>query len=87
MICVAENETRKQIIHWIFGIRTVASSPELNELANVVYAASSTEVSVERNFSALTFIFNRYRCNLTDEHLNDILFIRLNKHIFYELFN
>lgn len=59
--------------------------PELNELANVVYAASPTEVSVERNFSALTFIFNRYRCNLTDENLNDILFIRLNKDIFYEI--
>lgn len=59
--------------------------PELNELAHVVFAASPTEVSVERNFSAVTFIFNRYRCNLTDENLNDILFIRLNKDIFHEV--
>lgn len=60
------------------------SFPELHELANIIFAASPTEVSVERNFSALTFIFNRYRCNLSDENLNDILFIRLNSDIFFE---
>lgn len=59
--------------------------PELHELAMVLFAAAPTETSVERNFSALTFILNKYRCGLSDENLSEILFIRLNKEIFYEL--
>lgn len=58
--------------------------PELKELANIIFTASPTEVSVEKNFSALTFIFNRYRCNLRDDNLNDILFLKLNSDIFSE---
>lgn len=59
-----------------------AKKPELYEIAKIVFAVASTEVSVERNFSALTFILNKYRCSLTDEMLEEILFIRLNKSMF-----
>lgn len=56
--------------------------PELYEIAKAVFAVASTEVSVERNFSALSFILNKYRCSLGDEMLEDILFVRLNKSLF-----
>lgn len=56
--------------------------PDIYPLARVIFAAAPTQVSVERSFSALAFILNKYRFNLTDENLNDILFIRLNKQIF-----
>lgn len=61
------------------------TDPELFQLASVIYGAASTQTSVERDFSALAFILNRYRCNLSDENLEDILFIRLNKTLFYEV--
>lgn len=59
--------------------------PELLEMAKVLFAAACTEVSVERNFSALAFIYNKLRCNLSEENLSDILFVRLNKDIFDEI--
>lgn len=59
-----------------------ANKPELYEIAKIVFAVASTEVCVERNFSALNFILNKYRCSLTDEMLEEILFIRLNKSMF-----
>lgn len=33
--------------------------PELNELAKIIFAVASTEVSVERNFSSLSYILNK----------------------------
>lgn len=61
------------------------SDPELFQLASVIFGVASAQTSVERNFSALTFILNRYRCNLSDENLEDILFIRTNKELFLEI--
>lgn len=45
---------------------------ELYKMATIIFAVASTEVSVERNFSALSFILNKYRCSLSDEMLADI---------------
>lgn len=56
--------------------------PELYELARLVFAVCPTETSVERNFSGLSYILNRYRTNLGDERLENILFLRLNKELF-----
>lgn len=56
--------------------------PDIYPLARVIFAAAPTQVSVERCFSALAFILNKYRFSLTDENLNNILFVRLNKQIF-----
>lgn len=61
-----------------------AAYPELYELAQVVFAVAPTETSVERNFSALSFILNKYRCRLSDENSNEILFVRLNHTLFYQ---
>lgn len=64
-----------------------AQNLELFQLAEVVFAVAATEVSVERNFSGLSFILNKYRCCLSDEYLDVTLFVRLNKSIFYECVN
>lgn len=70
-----------------FWLAHKAVYPELFQLAEVVFAVAATEVSVERNFSALAFILNKYRCSLGDDILDIILFIRLNRSMFYECIN
>lgn len=51
---------------------------ELYSLAIIVHASPGTEVKVERNFSALKFVLNRLRNNLSDYDLEKILIIKLN---------
>lgn len=53
--------------------------PELYELSNIVYAVPPAQTSVERSFSNLSFILTPSRCNLSDETLEMILFIRSNR--------
>lgn len=55
---------------------------EIYKLAQIIFAAAPTEVSVERCFSGLAFILNKYRYSLSDENIDTILFIRLNKKVF-----
>lgn len=77
------NSKKNHVMNFWEANKTV--KPELFELAKIVFAVASTEVSVERNFSALAFILNKYRCSLTDAMLDEILFVRLNKNLFREL--
>lgn len=59
--------------------------PELYELAKVVFAVPVTQTSVERSFSCLSFVFNKYRGNLSEKILEDIMLIKLNKDLYYEV--
>lgn len=61
------------------------TEPALYELACTIYASCPTQTSVERSFSALSFILNRYRSTMTDSHLEAILLIRLNKDLFGQM--
>lgn len=56
------------------------SMPQLYRLAAIVLAAPATQVSVERLFSGLAYIFNSLRCNLTSHILDDIMVVRCNYH-------
>lgn len=58
---------------------------ELIELAMVVFCVPPTEVQVERDFSHLDHIFTDRRCRLTEERLDDILLLHLNKDLFFEV--
>lgn len=60
--------------------------PALYELAMVIYAIAPTQVTVERNFSVLGYIFNDRRSNLSQKLLEDVLLIVLNQDLF-ELVN
>lgn len=53
--------------------------PALYELAAVVHSVPSTQVSVERLFSAMKFILNDLRTSLNGDILEDILLIRANR--------
>lgn len=59
--------------------------PELYQIAMVVFSVPPTEVQIERDFSALDFIFTKRRGNLSEDRLDDIFLIHLNKDLFYEV--
>lgn len=56
--------------------------PELFVLACIVYAIPPTQCDIERNFSALSFIFNNKRYKLLQCILEAIMLIRLNPDLF-----
>lgn len=55
---------------------------DLRDIALALYAIPPTETEVERDFSALKFIFSDLRSGLLDETLEDILCIHLNKNMY-----
>lgn len=59
--------------------------PQLYRLASIVHGAAATEVSVERLFSGVHFIYSALRTRLKSSILNDIMIIRTNKN--FELAN
>lgn len=48
-------------------------------LANIVHAVPATQVSVERSFSALKFIYSDQRSQLSASNMENILLVKLNK--------
>lgn len=56
----------------------------LADIANTVLSAPSTEVSVERNFSALKYIFSDKRNRLLGENIENLLIVSLNGEFKYE---
>lgn len=65
--------------HWV---KRRESHPELFEVAMVVVATPSNQISVERSFSALALILTSHRVGLGQDALEDILIIKLNRDIF-----
>lgn len=59
----------------------------LHQLAMVIYAIPPSETQIERDFSALEFIFSQRRQQLSEEILESILAIHLNPDIFYDITN
>ncbi|XP_015122339.1 zinc finger BED domain-containing protein 4-like [Diachasma alloeum] len=52
--------------------------PQLYQLATIAHAAPATQVSVERLFSGLRYIFSPLRANLKPHILDDIMVVRCN---------
>lgn len=52
--------------------------PELHEISSVILSVPVAQVSVERAFSSLSYIFNNYRNRLSSNILNEVLLLRLN---------
>lgn len=61
------------------------SYPLLYEMAMVIFAIAPTQVTIERLFSVFAHIFNDHRTSLSQELLEDILIICLNKDLFEEV--
>lgn len=55
-----------------------STMPELYELAQILHAVPMTQISVERLFSAMKFIYSDLRGNLSPALLQDILIVRCN---------
>lgn len=58
---------------------------ELSVIADTIFGIPPTQVDIERNFSALNFIFSKRRYNLKQNLLEEILLIHINKNKFYEI--
>lgn len=52
--------------------------PYLKQLVYSLHSVPATQVSVERAFSALRLILDDQRCNLSEENLKSIMFVKLN---------
>lgn len=58
---------------------------ELYQLGTVIFSVPPTEVQIERDFSALDFIFTKRRGNLSAFMLENIFVLHLNKDLFYKV--
>lgn len=67
---------------WDYWLKREKSHPELFNVAMVVLAAPSNQVSVERAFSALALVLSPQRTRLGPDTLENILLIKLNKDVF-----
>lgn len=56
----------------------------LYQLSTFIFSVPPTEVTIERNFSSLNFVFSDRRCKIQSERLEDIMLINLNKDMFDE---
>nr|XP_029711416.1 uncharacterized protein LOC115256668 [Aedes albopictus] len=70
---------------WNHWIARKHSHPELFEVSMAVLSGPSSQVSVERSFSALALVLSDLRTGLSDEALENILMIKLNKDIFEKI--
>lgn len=70
-------KSRESVLNFWQGQKTTL--PLLYEIAKIIYAIPPTQATVERAFSALNIIFDKSRCNLRQELLENILLLALNK--------
>ena len=77
-----ENRLPKNADILVFWEKKKFQYPELYQVAQVLLGVPATQVSVERAFSCLNFVFSERRHNLKDSILEAILLIRLNLFMF-----
>lgn len=63
-----------------FWTRSMYVYPELFKLASVIFSISPNEVATD--LSTLNFVLNKFRNSLTDESLQQIMFVKLNEELF-----
>lgn len=66
---------------WSHYVSRKTSHSELYTVAMVVLATPSNQASVERAFSGLSLVLTSHRTNMADKLLEDILLLKLNKHV------
>ncbi|XP_065321217.1 uncharacterized protein LOC135928689 [Gordionus sp. m RMFG-2023] len=70
-------DKKENILH--FWESAKLEHPELYILSKILFAVPATQVSVERSFSHLKFILSPHRSRMSEQLLEDIMLIRLNK--------
>lgn len=61
--------------------------PQLYALSKIIFATASSISETERTFSSFSYIYNARRMSLLPENVTNVLMIRLNKDLFYDLKN
>lgn len=74
-----KNKTVSPIDYWLARKQ---QEPIIYALSSIINASAPTQTSVERAFSGLNFILNPLRTTMRDDHLEQVLLIRLNKDLF-----
>lgn len=92
MISISNYEENTRRIHHSESIRKFWETnknvyPELYQVAMVYLAIPPTQSTVERSFSALSFVFNNRRTKLCEENLENIMLMKLNKELVFEIFD
>lgn len=64
-----------------------SAKPELFLLSRAVFCVAPTQATTERANSALTFVFSRYRSNISQTLLEDISVVRPNADLFHCIVN
>lgn len=59
--------------------------PQLYELAKVIFSTASSISETERNFSGFAYIYNVLHQSLLPKNVTNILMVRLNKDLFYQV--
>lgn len=67
---------------YIYWHKQKRNEPQLYEVANIIFGAAPTQVSVERAFSGLAFILHPLRTRLDGENLQHIMILRQNGDLF-----
>lgn len=62
-----------------------SQNTNLYQLANIIFAIPPTEVEIERHFSNLNFVFTQRRRAISEQLLDSVLLIHLNKPIFFKI--
>lgn len=81
----AESREKHDFDVWQHWVDRQHSHPELYAVAMVVFATPSSQVSVERAFSALPLVLTHLRTRLSEEILTNILMIKLNSELFSDI--
>nr|XP_049467036.1 uncharacterized protein LOC125908363 [Anopheles coluzzii] len=80
-----ENHQNSSFDVWCHWLSRKTTHPELFEVATLLLAVPSNQVSVERAFSALALILSDKRTKMNDENLENILLIKLNRKLFEKI--
>lgn len=72
------NDMKDPSQFWDFTKNKTTIHANLYAIARIVFAAAPTQVSVERAFSGLAFIYNPLRTRLGADRFNDIMILRQN---------
>lgn len=70
-------------IHLFWDSNQNEIGKELYEIACIILSVPPTQASVERSFSGLKFLFSDYRHGLSEQMLENLMIIHLNKDVFY----
>lgn len=91
MVIVNDYELSSRRLHHSKSIRGFWNEcrekyPELFEVAMVYLSIPLTQSTVERTFSTLAFVYNKRRSQLAQQTLENIILLKLNKEITFDVF-